>query len=129
MPKKKMSLKINSEVLSAINASPSVLTSLNEIELVVRKHFEREKKYNKNWIASFSMFITLTVTRLSADFKDYIFRSSDWTTIVMIRAIISFLLTAIFLINHIKHKKELGVDTLITRIKDTVRPIRFTQKE
>ena len=129
MPKKKMPLKIDSEVLSAINANPSVFANANEIEIVVRKHFEKEKKYNKNWITSLSMSITLTITILSADFKDFIFKSSDWTTIAMIGAIISFLVTVRFLISQIKHKKELGVETLINRIKETVRPIRFTQRK
>jgi phosphoglycerol transferase MdoB-like AlkP superfamily enzyme len=73
----------------SLNLSQSVIvTTEDKLRLKLQAHLSTAEK-TKDWIAPFSLLVSLSLALLSADFKDFLFSAATWKALFIIAAVLS----------------------------------------
>ena len=111
--------EIISESTTVINVGQEIITiTKDKIEICLMKHLEKLKKRDA-WLAPMGIALTMLVTLLSANFKDFIVSKATWQAIF----IIGFFLSVVWLV------KTLRFAWTSTTIEDILTEIKAESKE
>ena len=108
----------------SLNLSQSVIvTTEDKLRLKLQAHLSNTEK-TKDWIAPFSLLLSLSLALLSADFKDLVFPAATWRAFFIFAAIISGLWLASTLRQAFRSRT---VDSLIDEIKSENSRVQETE--
>lgn len=98
-----------------INTSSEVITiTQDKLRIALMENSETFRSRD-SWIAPLGIFLTLLITLLTTDFKEFILEKSVWKAIFYIALLASFC----WLIKEYKSRPAANtVDTLINKLKD-----------
>ncbi len=109
----------------SLNLSQSVIvTTEDKLRLRLQAHLSAAEK-TKDWIAPFSLLLSLSLALLSADFKDLFFSAAIWKAFFIIAAILSGVWLA-FTVRQAFHSRPL--DSLIEEIKSENRGVNGAKR-
>lgn len=88
----------------------------DKLENILLKYLNK-LDLKKAWITPFSVFVSLLVALLTADFKEFLNISKElWRAIFLISCIITFVLAVFLIIKALKNKENTSIDSLMNRI-------------
>lgn len=110
--------KLSDEILQSSSIhwnvkSEFVMITEDKLELCLKKYNDSLKKSN-DWITPLSIFITLLLAILTADFKDFIFSGTMWKAIFIVSMVISIYKIILAVKNHIN---KMDIEEVIAEIK------------
>lgn len=120
--------KIIQDFSIRLNVDPHLIViTENKLRLASAERVKNMEK-RRSWIAPLGIFLALLLTLLTANFKDFYFRSSTWQAVFIIGAFISFLWLVFAIFQSCKSKSpEDLLDELMQGHKFTLR--EFTTKD
>ena len=81
-------------------------------------YFIQDLRMASGWLTPFSIFITILITILTADFKEFLSISKDiWTAMFYVVLFLSFCWLVYGVINAIRKRNKIQVKYLINKIK------------
>ncbi|WP_163716782.1 hypothetical protein [Mangrovibacterium lignilyticum] len=81
--------------------------------------FLRDLKKSSGWLTPLSIFITILITNLTADFKEFLSIPKEiWCAIFYLALALSFVWFIVKTISAIKNRKKVQLDYLINKIKN-----------
>lgn len=90
----------------------------DKLENILNK-FLRDFKNASGWLTPLSIFITILITNLTADFKEFLSVSKEtWHAIFYLSLVLSFVWFVVKLISAIKNRKRIKIEYLISKIKN-----------
>ena len=90
----------------------------DKLENILLKYLERISKV-RSWLTPFSLFITILIVILTANFTEFIgIKKEVWKAIFIISLLVTAIWTGIASIQSIKHSKNSSISFLISEIKN-----------
>ncbi len=90
-----------------------VITTEDKLMLCLQSHIEQVER-SRDWIAPFSLLLSLLLAFVTTDFRDFILPKDTWNALFIIILVISM----IWLVITLRHaSKKPRLDTLISSIK------------
>jgi len=96
-----------------------IITTEDKLKLYLQGHLSKVEK-SRNWMVPFSLLISLIVSLISSNFKNYIFSKETWSSIFIISTIMCFVWLLFALKNAFKKN---SVEMLIAEIKSSTQSV------
>ena len=95
-------------------AQEFIIINIDKLKLIIRNHADAIERKN-SWIAPLGVFLTLVLSILTTDFKDWFLKANVWSAIFIIAAILSF---GWLIRESIAAYKATSIEDLVKKIKN-----------